>query len=655
MNKLMWLVNRLRQMSLTEVFFRLKRSVLQKREKRKVLAGWQPLPRASVSAKAALFGTDLDVVVNGQAVPKLDIDRLDDYLQGKIDFFGHEPLDTGLPVRWHTDPVTQIKSPLAFGKSLDYRDDQKVGNVKFIWELGRHQHLVPLAVAYAVTGDIKYRDAVVTQISSWIEDNPYGMGIHWCSSLEVALRLVSWSLVHGFIALRDGSAGIFGAISDADKLGASIYQQAYFIRHYLSLYSSANNHLIGELTGLWTACQVFDLGDDGNRWSDFSFCEIEKQSELQVYQDGVNKEQAFYYHLWVLEYFIFAWLIGDHTEKSFSQAFSHTIEKMSAFIKSVSPDNSYPPQIGDADDGFVARFDPFWSERPYEEMLSVVDLLSGKEVASMTQKAFWYNAIIQKNASEVKLKSAWQRKYPEVYQQGGYGVLGDEHTHIVFDGGALGYLGIAAHGHADTLSFCLAIDGEWWLVDPGTYAYHSKPEWRDYFRGTSAHNTIKVNDNDQSTISGAFMWSHKANARISRCSVENGAQSIVGTHDGYKNIGVLHQRELVFYEQKNEIVIKDTLECAAEVKAEIFFHFSPEVSLEYDVNNGYWVAKHEKSSAQLIFILDNLWTVDVVKGQNTPILGWYSPALEEKVPTSVLYGVAAVCENTVSVNKILIK
>jgi len=655
MNKLKWLINRLRQMSFSEVFFRLSRTILQRREKQKVLNGWQPLPQSKVFAKTAMFGTGPEVATKWACDHKLDFIRLDSYLDGQIDFFGHESLDIGMPVCWHTDPVTAITSPLEFGKTLDYRNDQKVGNVKFVWELGRHQHLVPLAVAYAITGDTKYRDAVVGQISSWINDNPYGMGIHWCSSLEVALRLISWSLIHSFIAIRDGDEGLFGAVPDSCRLGASIYQQSYFIRHYLSLYSSANNHLIGELTGLWTACQIFDLGDDGRLWSDFCFAEIEKQARLQVYEDGVNKEQAFYYHLWVLEYFVFSWLIANHIKKPFSQGFSRIIENMSAFIQSVSPENGVPPQVGDADDGFVARFDPFWPESPYEEMTAVIDLLSKKEVTFTTQKVFWYNAVKQEELPSMKLDSHWRREYPELYPKGGYCILGDRNTHIVFDGGALGYLGIAAHGHADALSFCLAIDGDWWLIDPGTYAYHSEKKWRDYFRGTSAHNTIKINDEDQSTISGAFMWSQKANAKIGHCKEGGDNQSITATHDGYKAGGVLHERELKFNKQQREILIRDVLDCTTEVKAEIFFHFPPEVSLEYDKNNDYWVAKHENSSAQLVFILDNLWKVKIVKGQQTPILGWYSPALEEKVPTNVLHGMATVCKNTVSVCKILIK
>ena len=76
----------------------------------------------------------------------------------------------------------------------------------------------------------------------------------------------------------------------------------------------------------------------------------------------------------------------------------------------------------------------------------------------------------------------------------------------VMDAGPLGYLSIAAHGHADCLAFTLAVAGRAILIDPGTYCYHSEPEWRDYFRGTAAHNTVRVDGCDQSEIGGAFMW-----------------------------------------------------------------------------------------------------------------------------------------------------
>ncbi len=42
--------------------------------------------------------------------------------------------------------------------------------------VARHPHLVPLAVAYAVTGDERYVRLVTSQIDSWIAQNPFVSG-----------------------------------------------------------------------------------------------------------------------------------------------------------------------------------------------------------------------------------------------------------------------------------------------------------------------------------------------------------------------------------------------------------------------------------------------------------------------------------------------
>ena len=448
---------------------------------------------------------------------ELDSCGLQDYLEGKIGFFGHDELSIGMPVDWHRDPVTGIVSPQIYGKHLEYRDDSVVGNVKFLWELGRHQHLVPLAVGYAVSGDECYRDNIADQLSSWMQDNPYGTGIHWCSALEVSLRLVSWSLVNSLLILKDGGNGLFDIEEISNSIGISIYQHCYFVRHYLSRHSSANNHLIGELTGLWVACRVFDLGKMGQVWGDFAGHELEKEAYLQVYPDGVDREQAFYYHMWVLEYLLFARIVAARTNEAFSPEFDERIHSMLAFLKDVSVDGGEPPQVGDADDGFVTRFDPAWPKHPYSEIIGAADAVLYEGIDPGSQKAFWYRAISDQRL--ITNNFTWHRKYPVAYSDGGYAVLGGNGCHLVMDAGDLGYLAIAAHGHADALSFCLAVDGTWWIVDPGTYAYHSNAVWRNYFRGTAAHNTIVINDTDQSTIA-AHSCGRRRRARNCYLSVQ---------------------------------------------------------------------------------------------------------------------------------------
>lgn len=692
---LLWKLNRLRAMNIREVLHRVTTASSLRLEQTRVARGWAPLPAQAVKPRLSLFplsdqGQDVgwaepseaqqtqtvglhDIQPNlpfmtasqnwlGQWQANYQIEQaaLDDLLQGKVGFFSHPPLDVGRPVNWHRDPLTGIEAPLSFGKRLNYRDDRIVGNVKILWELGRHQHLIPLATAYAVSGERRYRDAVAEQIEGWIDANPFGLGIHWCSALELALRLIAWATVHSLLALRDGDDGLFGAVADREKLGMAIYQQAWFVRYFLSRFSSANNHLIGELTGLWVACRVFDLGKNGEAWAALAQRELEREAVLQVFADGVDKEQACYYHLWVLEYFLFAWLVGKRAGCEFSEAFAKRIAAMAAFVKAITPPGGVAPQIGDADDGFVARFSVAWPEDAYREVLTAVEAVFGPvetsaeddadsqdaQVAvagvaseSLPQKAFWYALMSGNTAAAIGQANATEQHYPRFFSQGGYAVLGNGRLHALFDAGSLGYPSIAAHGHADALNICLAVDGQWWLVDPGTYAYHSDHGWRDYFRGTAAHNTLQIDGANQSDIGGPFLWLRHARANLIDAGDDSdGLQWAVGEHDGYRKLGALHRRRIELDADAHRLKILDEIDGAGEHDLALHWHFAPDVRLAPGPELGAWLATKPGSGRQLLIETDTAWRWEVFSGSEQPILGWYSPALGLKVASPTLRG-----------------
>src|ERR1700754_4950041 len=66
---------------------------------------------------------------------------------------------------------------------------------------------------------------------------------------------------------------------------------------------------------------------------------------------------------------------------------------------------------------------------------------------------------------------------------GGLVVLRKGSKRTTMDVGPLGYLSIAAHGHADALAVTLATDGHDLIVDPGTASYYGTSRWRDAHRG----------------------------------------------------------------------------------------------------------------------------------------------------------------------------
>jgi hypothetical protein len=254
------------------------------------------------------------------------------------------------------------------------------------------------------------------------------------------------------------------------------------------------------------------------------------------------------------------------------------------------------------------------------------------------QKAFWYG-MISGTPKEMDTRIPSHKNYPKTYRTGGYAILGSDTVHVVLKAGPFGYPSIAAHAHADALSIVLALDDEWWLVDPGTYAYHSKKGWRDYFRGTSAHNTITVNGNNQATIGGPFLWLTHTTGRITADGVTpDGNQWVEAEHDGYLTAGLLHRRRLEYQPGGNRVIITDNITGDGQHELAAHFHFMPTVVIAPSTNAGCWLVRKSGAKRSLNIEVDPAWHWENVRGAEQPPLGWYSSALGQKTPTATLQG-----------------
>src|ERR1700684_276441 len=207
----------------------------------------------------------------------------------------------GFEFDWHRDYCHGRQVGRRFAGALNIRDTAVVGDIKYVWEPSRHQHLSALAFATSAEQHAGY---IVRSLDSWLQANPYLYGVHWTSSLELAERVLSWALLYPRIADH--------VARDPDFRGrwlGSIYLHLARIARKLSLYSSANNHLIGELAGLFVGSSCFDFWPDCSAWRNLSRRLLEREIRIQVGEDGVDCEQAMSYHLFTLELFLLAFAI----------------------------------------------------------------------------------------------------------------------------------------------------------------------------------------------------------------------------------------------------------------------------------------------------------------------------------------------------------
>jgi hypothetical protein len=224
------------------------------------------------------------------------------------------------------------------------------------------------------------------------------------------------------------------------------------------------------------------------------------------------------------------------------------------------------------------------------------------------------------------------------FSESGYYLMGagfdtPDEVRLLVDAGALGFLSIAAHGHADALSFLLNIGDREILVDPGTYAYHTDPAWRRYFRSTLAHNTIGVDEQDQSVQAGNFMWTHHAHARCIEFETGVDRQRFVGEHYGYQRLEdpVVHRREIVCDTRRQTIEVIDMLRCDGSHRVRRSWHFAEDCQVER-AGNGLKVVS---GLTQVLFEpLEELDGTQLIRGGSAEQGGWVSRSFGCKQPAS---------------------
>ncbi|HIP96579.1 MAG TPA: hypothetical protein EYH32_05115, partial [Anaerolineae bacterium] len=156
------------------------------------------------------------------------------------------PVDLAGTVDWHRDPRTGYRWPRTFYADVPLGGLPDGVDVKYVWELARHQYAVELARAWLFGHGQQYASRARELILDWIDQNPLYEGVHWTSALEVAMRAISWIWTLATLADWDGWQD-----ADLQRIAASLADHATYLEHHLSLYSSPYNHLIGEATALY--------------------------------------------------------------------------------------------------------------------------------------------------------------------------------------------------------------------------------------------------------------------------------------------------------------------------------------------------------------------------------------------------------------------
>jgi hypothetical protein len=319
--------------------------------------------------------------------------------------------------------------------------------------------------------------------------------------------------------------------------------------------------------------------------------------------------------------------------------------------------------FGDSDDAPAVRLGQESDVSPYRSLLATGAILFGRQdfkakARVLDDKTRWLLGseadVLFHAQSEATTRLPVRQAFPE----GGYYILGcdfetENEIRLIADAGPVGYLSIAAHGHADALAFTLSVGGMEFLIDPGTYAYHTQSRWRWYFRGTIAHNTVCIDGKDQSQSGGNLMWMKRARAGCSLWSSTAERDVFAGWHDGYTRLAdpVMHRRWISLDKVARRVVIEDTLQMAGEHDIRLSFHCSEQCQVD-PVADGYALSQGGRTLFLKLPQAEGAST-QVHFGSTTPILGWVSRRFDEKQPAATISWRARLAGETVLRSEII--
>ena len=333
---------------------------------------------------------------------------------------------------------------------------------------------------------------------------------------------------------------------------------------------------------------------------------VDQQMERQVRGDGSHFEQSTYYHVYALDMFLFHAVLRQE-----APPWGDRLAHMAEYLRALLGSGRKLVFLGDDDGGRF--FHPYGPRDEFgcatlatcSAFLDRPDLWVRREDL-LPQAAWWLERIPSHGLQEAAIGS---RLFPDA----GVGVMTDGRNQVIVDAGSFGPWG-SGHSHSDTLSVVVSSGDEEILIDPGSYTYVGKE--RDWFRGSSAHSTVRIDGRDQARPVSAFGWADQPQVRI-RAWTTSQQRDFLDAECRYA--GFTHRRRILLIKPDLLFLVDDIDGPSGEHAIEQFWHAGEEVVA--------LSACSFRIGAGSILVLD---------GQGALENGWSSPAFGCRTPAPVI-------------------
>lgn len=391
-------------------------------------------------------------------------------------------------------------------------------------------------------------------IERWIRENPPGCGIGW-EPYPLSLRVCNWI------------KWILMGNRPPERMFASLVAQVRYLVPRLE-YHLLGNHLLENFRALAMAGSFFE-GSEAESWRRCGFQGLERETAEQVLSDGGHFELSPMYHGLVLEDLLDVLNVSRVCGQAVEPWLTNACARMATWACAMAQPDGEWCQFNDTALGYAARPADLLG---YATRLGVSQLPAGQA-----------DALLLEASGFVRAHRGRIRLFADV------GGLGPDYN--------------PAHGHADTLSFELAIDGRRVLADTGVSTYEVGAR-RTLERSTAAHNTVEIDSRSSSEVWAAFRVGRRARVHDVAVHSDDTVTTIRAWHDGYRPLAgaPVHRREWRLTAEGLEII--DVVESSARHTLRFPLHLHPSLGVRQSATQ---VAIVDEAGNEMARILRGSW------------------------------------------------
>lgn len=309
-------------------------------------------------------------------------------------------------------------------------------------------------------------------------------------------------------------------ISQKRKICGGLHSELSYL-HSNYEYHLLGNHLLENAFAMLMGGYFFN----NQTWKNKAEKVLLEQMDEQILSDGAHFEISPMYHQIILWRILESLSYISKDTRLYSVLRSKA-EKMLAWLRKISFSNGDIPHFNDSANNIAFTT---------KQLTDISDQLGLRHI-------------------EVKLADSGYRKFHS-------GPL-----ELIIDVNSINPVYQPGHNHADSLSFILYLNDLPFIVDPGISTYNIS-ERRQWERSSRAHNTVTVNNHDQSEVWGGFRIGRRAKLKVLK-DVEN--EIFAEVNYKINSNTIKHSRNLKIL--KNSIKITDNINYRGDAIMRFYLH-----------------------------------------------------------------------------------